>query len=82
MTTLLYCDRCGGALDSGALDSGAPGTGAAGGEAHAACRVARALEPPRFCGHCARRMKVQVLPAGWRAVCVEHGESRSSYPST
>jgi hypothetical protein len=52
-----YCDRCGGPAS----------------EDHTACRVARDLEPPRFCPHCRRRMKVQVLPAGWQAVCVEHG---------
>jgi hypothetical protein len=40
---------------------------------HTACFEARRLEPPRFCGTCRRRMKVQVLPAGWRATCVEHG---------
>ena len=55
-----YCDRCGEPL--------------AGGVDHAACRAARALEPPRYCPYCRRRMKVQVLPAGWRAVCTEHGE--------
>ncbi|WP_308442645.1 biotin synthase auxiliary protein BsaP [Rugosimonospora africana] len=54
-----FCDRCGGDLVAGA---------------HAACRAARALEPPRFCPVCRRRMKVQVLPSGWRAQCVEHGE--------
>ena len=58
-----YCDRCGRAL--------APG------EAHPECRAARALEPPRYCPVCRRRMKVQVLPAGWRAACVEHGELSS-----
>lgn len=57
-----YCDRCGGALTIGD---------------HPACRSARALEPPRFCGACRRRMRVQVLPTGWRAVCVEHGETTS-----
>jgi hypothetical protein len=57
-----YCDRCGGDL---------------GGGEHTACRAARALEPPRFCPHCRRRMKVQVLPAGWRADCVEHGSLAS-----
>jgi hypothetical protein len=62
MRTIAYCDRCGGALD---------------GETHSACRAARALEPPRFCPYCRRRMKVQVLPAGWLAVCVEHGETGS-----
>jgi hypothetical protein len=62
VNVLTYCDRCGGALDTGG---------------HPACRAARALEPPRFCPHCRRRLKVQVLPAGWRAVCVEHGETHS-----
>jgi len=54
-----WCDRCGGALAEGD---------------HEPCRAARALEPPRFCVHCRRRMRVQVLPAGWRATCVEHGD--------
>ncbi|OLB81916.1 MAG: hypothetical protein AUI14_01650 [Actinobacteria bacterium 13_2_20CM_2_71_6] len=62
MTTIVFCDRCGGALTTAV---------------HVACRAARALEPPRFCPSCRRRMKVQVLPAGWRAVCVEHGETAS-----
>jgi hypothetical protein len=53
-----YCDRCGEPLDSGS---------------HDACAVARQLEPPRYCTHCRRRMKVQVLPGGWSASCVEHG---------
>ncbi|MER7457015.1 hypothetical protein [Micromonospora sp. NPDC126480] len=44
---------------------------------HPACRTARELEPPRYCAHCRRRMKVQVLPVGWSAVCVEHGETRA-----
>ncbi|MEU0155599.1 MULTISPECIES: hypothetical protein [Micromonospora] len=56
-----WCDRCGGSV------AGAP---------HEACAAARALEPPRWCAHCRRRMKVQVLPVGWSAVCVEHGEIR------
>jgi hypothetical protein len=59
--TLAWCDRCGGSL---------------GMTRHTACAAARALEPPRYCGHCRRRMKVQVLPAGWVAACVEHGERR------
>ena len=54
----MWCDRCGGTLDVGD---------------HSDCRAARELEPPRFCAQCRRRMKVQVLPAGWRAECVEHG---------
>jgi hypothetical protein len=56
--TASYCDRCGGGLT--VTD-------------HTGCRAARALEPPRFCSACRRRMKVQVLPTGWRAVCAEHG---------
>ncbi|SCF38695.1 hypothetical protein [Micromonospora mirobrigensis] len=53
-----WCDRCGEAAATGA---------------HTACAAARALEPPRYCAHCRRRMKVQVLPVGWSALCVEHG---------
>ncbi|MFJ6197009.1 hypothetical protein [Micromonospora sp. NPDC092111] len=56
-----WCDRCGEPADPGD---------------HPACRAAREWEPPRFCGHCRRRMKVQVVPAGWVARCVEHGELR------
>jgi len=57
-----FCDRCGAQRDEGR---------------HEACETARELEPPRFCPHCRRRMKVQVLPGGWRATCVEHGELAS-----
>jgi predicted amidophosphoribosyltransferase len=52
-----YCDRCGDPLDKD----------------HSGCEAARRLEPPRFCPHCRRRMKVQVVPTGWSATCVEHG---------
>lgn len=41
---------------------------------HAACHTPRtALEPPRFCAECARRMVVQVTPMGWTARCSRHG---------
>ncbi|MEV4542198.1 hypothetical protein [Micromonospora echinaurantiaca] len=60
-TAPAWCDRCGEAATAGS---------------HEACTAARVLEPPRFCAHCRRRMKVQVLPVGWAAVCVEHGEIR------
>jgi hypothetical protein len=40
---------------------------------HASCLRRLELEPPRFCVECRRRMKVQVTPRGWTAVCVEHG---------
>ncbi|MBE1488173.1 putative amidophosphoribosyltransferase [Plantactinospora soyae] len=59
--TGLWCDRCGEPAD----DAGHPG-----------CQAARQLEPPRFCPRCRRRMKVQVLPTGWSATCVEHGTAR------
>jgi SAM-dependent methyltransferase len=58
-----WCARCGEATTA----SGA----------HPACEAALALEPPRFCRHCRRRMVVQVLPAGWSARCVAHGELRA-----
>jgi len=44
---------------------------------HTACARALSLEPPRYCTACRRRMVVQVLPTGWRARCVEHGEQHS-----
>ncbi|MFF5081178.1 hypothetical protein ACFY36_29350 [Actinoplanes sp. NPDC000266] len=58
----MYCDRCG--------EPAAQGD-------HAACDRARALEPPRYCADCRRRMKVQVVPTGWTATCVEHGTRAS-----
>ena len=61
--TEVWCDRCGEALTGGAP--------------HPACAAARELEPPRFCPRCRRRMKVQVLPQGWSATCVEHGNLTS-----
>ncbi|HSY15114.1 MAG TPA: hypothetical protein VK816_03935, partial [Jatrophihabitantaceae bacterium] len=57
-----YCDRCGKAAAEGS---------------HAECARLRALEPPRYCAACRRRLVVQVTPAGWSARCVEHGESSS-----
>ncbi|MER5455322.1 hypothetical protein ABT008_11120 [Micromonospora sp. NPDC002389] len=56
-----WCDRCGEAVAVGD---------------HQGCAAARTLEPPRYCAHCRRRMKVQVLPVGWSATCVEHGAQR------
>ena len=41
---------------------------------HLACDAALALEPPRYCTSCRRRMVVQVVPTGWTAHCVEHGD--------
>lgn len=53
-----FCGHCGEPLASGD---------------HAVCTARLELEPPRFCGQCQRRMKVQVIPRGWSAECVEHG---------
>lgn len=53
-----YCGHCGRAASEGD---------------HTVCLRRLELEPPRFCVHCARRMKVQVIPRGWTAECVEHG---------
>ncbi|MFB4312568.1 hypothetical protein [Actinomadura sp. 21ATH] len=58
-----YCDRCG--EPAGIGD-------------HEACRGARLMEPPRYCGRCRRRMVVQVTPAGWSARCSEHGTLSSA----
>ena len=53
-----YCGHCGELLAAGD---------------HSTCERMLALEPPRFCPDCRRRMKVQVTPRGWSATCVEHG---------
>ncbi|MER6831719.1 hypothetical protein ABT352_37420 [Streptosporangium sp. NPDC000563] len=53
-----YCDHCG--RPEGEAD-------------HTACLSARAMEPPRYCSRCRRRMVVQVTPGGWSARCAEHG---------
>ncbi|ACZ90963.1 hypothetical protein [Streptosporangium roseum] len=53
-----YCDHCGGPAEEGD---------------HAGCLAARAMEPPRYCARCRRRMVVQVTPTGWSARCAEHG---------
>ncbi|WP_018658383.1 hypothetical protein [Actinomadura flavalba] len=58
-----YCDRCGEPAASGA---------------HDACRAARAMEPPRYCAQCRRRMVVQVTPVGWEARCSRHGTLTSA----
>ena len=44
---------------------------------HTACAEALALEPPRYCAACRRRLVVQVVPYGWTARCSRHGEVAS-----
>jgi hypothetical protein len=53
-----YCGHCGEPAEAGE---------------HTTCQASLAMEPPRFCSRCRRRMKVQVTPRGWSAECVEHG---------
>ena len=55
-----FCGCCGGRLDAGG---------------HERCPARLALEPPRFCAACGRRMVVQVTPAGWWAECSRHGRT-------
>lgn len=63
-----YCGRCGGPATSGD---------------HGGCVDALSLEPPRYCPACRRRMTVQVVPSGWTARCVEHGElTGSTWPGS
>ena len=54
-----YCGLCGLALEAGD---------------HEPCARRLELEPPRYCTRCRRRMVVQIVPTGWTAHCVEHGE--------
>ena len=58
-----WCGQCGEALAAGGHDR---------------CAQRAALEPPRFCVHCRRRMKVQVTPGAWAATCIEHGSVERS----
>jgi hypothetical protein len=59
MDHTVYCAWCGKADDGD----------------HDRCRARLALvDPPRYCVHCARRMVVQVTPAGWAATCSRHGQ--------
>ncbi|HEY2204071.1 MAG TPA: hypothetical protein VGH99_06295 [Pseudonocardia sp.] len=60
-----YCDQCGQPAGEGEHDR---------------CAVRRAMEPPRYCADCARRMVVQVTPNGWLARCGRHGERTSVDP--
>ena len=57
-TEATYCGHCGEPLAAAGHDE---------------CRRRLELEPPRFCGRCRRRMKVQVTPRGWSADCTRHG---------
>ena len=59
-----FCGHCGEPDDGGTRQASDP---------HLRCREQLELEPPRYCGYCRRRMKVQVTPLGWTAQCARHG---------
>ncbi|HZE32619.1 MAG TPA: hypothetical protein VE198_14415 [Actinoallomurus sp.] len=65
--TATYCDHCGDPLTTGE---------------HEGCRVAREMEPPRYCPECRRRMVVQVTPGGWTADCTRHGTRTAVSPAS
>ncbi|MGQ0778971.1 MAG: biotin synthase auxiliary protein BsaP [Pseudonocardiales bacterium] len=67
---MTFCDACGRPL----------GEGQAAQQQHLACIRRRALEPPRYCPQCARRMVVQVTPSGWSARCSAHGALGAADP--
>jgi hypothetical protein len=63
MDEITYCAWCGRPDDATADPT------------HEKCRARLALvDPPRYCTRCARRMVVQVTPAGWAATCSRHGQ--------
>ncbi|WP_442002467.1 biotin synthase auxiliary protein BsaP [Paenarthrobacter sp. RAF54_2] len=65
--TAQYCGHCGGSVAGGT--KGERPTS----DPHQGCHQRLAMEPPRYCAQCRRRMKVQVTPLGWSAECSRHG---------
>ncbi|MDQ1698179.1 MAG: hypothetical protein QOG34_42, partial [Frankiaceae bacterium] len=55
---MTFCARCGESRDRGG---------------HGECDQRLALEPPRHCAICGRRMVVKVTPLSWTARCSRHG---------
>jgi hypothetical protein len=54
-----FCDGCGKPVAEGD---------------HARCDARRGTtDAPRYCTACARKLRVQILPTGWRAECVKCG---------
>ncbi|HEX4061987.1 MAG TPA: hypothetical protein VHY58_13315 [Streptosporangiaceae bacterium] len=66
--TAAYCGQCG--LPVGGQPTGGPPADA---RDHGACLRAGALDPPRYCPQCGRRMIVKVTPDRWTARCAQHG---------
>ncbi|MDQ0240778.1 biotin synthase auxiliary protein BsaP [Arthrobacter bambusae] len=74
--TASFCGHCGGpATQAGPAAQGDPATQGERptSDAHLGCQQRLAMEPPRYCAVCRRRMKVQVTPLGWTAECSRHG---------
>ncbi|PRB42640.1 hypothetical protein CQ020_09475 [Arthrobacter sp. MYb23] len=71
-----FCGQCGGTFGTGGRTVGTGGGGPTS-DAHHGCQQRLAMEPPRFCPQCRRRMKVQVTPLGWTAECSRHGLTSS-----
>ena len=59
-----FCGHCREPSDGGASPTS---------DVHRRCGEHLAMEPPRYCAACRRRMKVQVTPLGWSAECSHHG---------
>ena len=68
--TASYCGLCGLRVGGGETDDGGEAPPS---NAHRRCGELLALEPPRYCSRCRRRLKVQVNPLGWTAACSRHG---------
>ena len=72
-----YCGHCGEPAHKEAHKETYDGGHAPSSSAHLECATRLQLEPPRFCGQCGRRLKVQVSPLAWRASCSRHGTTTS-----
>jgi hypothetical protein len=69
----VFCGHCGEPRTKETSDDGsAPPS-----NVHQTCEARLQLEPPRYCAHCGRRLKVQVSPFGWLASCSRHGIASS-----
>jgi hypothetical protein len=76
-----FCGHCGELYPEETFDGGSapPSNALQAGDArvedapHQECAARLQLEPPRYCGQCGRRLKVQVSPHAWTARCSRHG---------
>lgn len=72
-TTAEYCGHCGGSVAGGTNGERPTSDPHPMSDPHQGCQERLAMEPPRYCVQCRRRMKVQVTPLGWSAECSRHG---------